>query len=106
MNAKSRRRAQERLRQTRNVAALQDLTGVHRTRNGTLALDWLTRTSRPRWRMLRLDGQWYDLGALRGSPNFTARSAVPHSYRRLSNAEERDVLNARRYSLAPWLFTE
>ncbi len=76
---------------------LRDLTGVARARNGRLAVNWITRALRPRWRMLRLDGQWYDRAALRdflrSRANRRAAGAalVPHS-RRAMTRKELDIL--------------
>ena len=44
---------------------MRELTGVRRSRNGRLAIDWLSRRQKPRWRMLSLDGQMYDRDRLR-----------------------------------------
>lgn len=59
-----------------------------RYRNGRLATNRVSRTQKPRWRMARLDGEWYDREGLRrwlarrpGEPR------VPGSGRRLTEAE-------------------
>ena len=67
---------------------LRVLAGVARARNGRLEINWISRTQRPRWRMVFLDGRWYEresLGRLldrRPSPE-----RVPASRRQLTTEE-------------------
>ena len=80
---------------------LRDLAGVMRARNGRLAVDWVSRRQEPRWRMLRLDGQWYDRRRLRALLASRPRpEVVPASRRRLSAAELAAVRDANPWRLA------
>lgn len=47
---------------------LRALTGMIRSRNGRLAIDWISRRQMQRYRMLRSPetGQWYDRRRLAG----------------------------------------
>ena len=59
--------------------------------NGRLALNWLGRRLKSRWRMVYLDGQWYDRAAIREW--IAARRErqlavyVPHSRRAFTDAD-------------------
>jgi hypothetical protein len=92
-------------REYRELAALKGIAEVHRTRDGRLAVNWLSRREVARWRMLALNGQWYDRGRLRqrvSSNTSQGRVAVvPHSSRRMTNAEVAEALNLNPWSLAP-----
>lgn len=83
-------------------AALANQLGLARQRNGRLEVDWLTRELRPRWRMIQLDGQWYDLEGLRArlasSPR--GRPEVPGSRRALTAEELAAILDPNPWSLA------
>lgn len=81
----------------REIDWLQDAIGTARTRNGRPALDWLSRRSKPRWRMLALNGQWYDRNSLRAR----RPTVVPHSRRPLTEAELATILDPNPWSLAP-----
>lgn len=77
---------------------LRDLADVARARNGRLEIDWLSRAQMPRWRMVELNGQWYDRDALRALLNRRPRpEAVPASRRALTVAELQRVRDP-----APW----
>lgn len=92
---------------------LQELTGVRRSRNGRLAIDWLSRRQKPRWRMVALDGQLYDRDRLRDRlqdrlrqrgtntaatvVNRAAVTVVPSTSRPLTPQEVAEVMNAN-----PW----
>jgi hypothetical protein len=39
---------------------LMDLTGVHRYRNGRMDVDFSSRGLQPRWKLVKVDGVWYD----------------------------------------------
>jgi hypothetical protein len=86
-------------RELRDLIVVRDLAGTHRTRNGRLAVNWFSRRSKARWRLVPLDGQWYDRARLRGAVAKNRR--VPHSMRPLTAEELADVLNAAPWSLAP-----
>lgn len=96
----NRRRNAARLRQ--DLAALRDAMDLHRTRNGRPAINWMSRRTLPRWRMVPLNGQWYERGRLARA--VTQSPSVPHSRRRLTPAELRNATNTEPYSLAPWRF--
>ncbi len=82
-----------------NVRAV---TGVRRVRNGRLAINRLSRAAKPRWRMILLDGQWYDRDRLRALvSNTRRRTAVPHSARALTAAELADVMDLEPWTLLP-----
>jgi hypothetical protein len=74
---------------------LGELAGVRRTRNGRLAVDWLSRRQVPRWRLVVLDGDWYARNGIRRRA--AARPAVPKTGRRLTDAERADLADAN-----PW----
>lgn len=77
------------------AARLAAAAGVARYRNGRLDIDWFSRSLRPRWRMVRLNGQWYDRDGVRGL------AAVPATRRRLTAAELAHVRDPAPWSLAP-----
>ena len=64
---------------------VQALLELHRARNGRLAPDMLSRRMQARWRMLFLDGQYYDRARLRRVVTRVgrARAVVPDSRRRM-----------------------
>lgn len=92
-------------REYRELAALKGIADIHRTRDGRLAVNWLSRRQQARWRMLAMNGQWYNRGRLRNSVRSNASRGkaplVPHSSRRMTNAELANALNASPWSLAP-----
>jgi len=72
----------------REAERLRVLAGVLRARNGRLAIDWLSRRQKPRWKMVALNGQWYDRDRLqRELKTRPPPAAVPASRRRLTQAE-------------------
>lgn len=81
------------------AARLAGHAGVARYRNGRLEVDWLSRSLAPRWRMVRLDGQWYDRQALRDAVRGGAVE-VPATRRRLSAEEVADAVNETPWSLS------
>jgi hypothetical protein len=88
-----------RINEMNNVRAV---TGVRRVRNGRLAINRLSRAAKPRWRMILLDGQWYDRDRLRALvSNTRRRTAVPHSARALTAAELADVMDLEPWTLLP-----
>lgn len=90
-----------------DLRQLQNTTQTSRVRNGRLAINWLSRRAIARWRMIPLDGQWYDRGRLKASVRAAAGpEAVPHSRRKLTPAELRNVMNSAPWSLAPWRNTK
>ena len=84
---------------------VREITGVRRVRNGRLAVNRISRATKPRWRMLALDGQWYDRDRLRelvvGARRDGRRTAVPHSTRALTAAELDAILNTNPWTLLP-----
>jgi len=92
-------------REYRELAELRGITQVHRTRNGRLQVDWLSRRSLPRYKMLALNGQWYDRRRLRDRIRSDRaagrRLSVPHSSRALTTAELAAATDPNPWSLAP-----
>lgn len=86
-------------REYRELNGLKAIAEVHRTRDGRLAVNWLSRRSKSRWKMVALNGQWYDRQRLRD--RVKNRPVVPHSSRRLAEAELAEILNLNPWSLAP-----
>lgn len=76
---------------------LRVLTGAARTRNGRLAIDWLSRAQKPRWRMLALDSQLYNRERMRQRIATTQRTVVPSTSRPLTARELAAALNTN-----PW----
>ncbi len=81
----------------RNVKNLADVT---RYRNGRLAIDVLARRQKPRWRMLFLDGDWYDRNRLRAE---LARLGefVPQTRRALRLGEILAIRDTQPWRLRP-----
>lgn len=75
---------------------LASTAGVARFRDGRLEPDWLSRDLRPRWRMLRLNGQWYNRNRLRD--RLEERGPQVPATRRALTAQE--LANARNTN--PW----
>lgn len=92
-------------REYRELAELRSIAQVHRSRNGRLQLNWLSRRALPRYKMLALDGQWYDRrrlrDRLRSDRAAGRRLVVPHSARALTAAELAAVADVNPWSLAP-----
>lgn len=81
------------------ATSLASTAGMARFRDGRLETDWLSRDLRPRWRMVRLNGQWYNRNRLRN--RVQARGPqVPATRRELTNAELDNVTNANPWSLS------
>jgi hypothetical protein len=78
---------------------VRDLARVARLRNGRLEVDWLSRRLEPRWRMLALDGRWYDRARLRDWLAATGRP--PPGRAALSVAERAAALDPEPWALAP-----
>lgn len=77
---------------------LQKDLELHRTRNGRLEMDYLSRTLMPRWKMVRIDGVYYDRKALadwlvRRGPH------APSSRKALSADVIADLRNATPYRI-------
>lgn len=77
---------------------LKELAGVARSRNGRLAVNWLSRQQKPRWRMVRMDSEWYDRDRMR---DWTIRRGefVPVSRRALTVAELVDLRDPNPWGL-------
>ena len=77
---------------------------MHRTRNGRLATNRISRRAISRWRMVRLDGEYYDRARLRAALADQKRRApgapptVPHSRRRMTAFEIDDLFDPN-----PWV---
>ena len=68
---------------------VRELLELHRARNGRLAPDMLSRRLQARWRLLFLDGQYYDRARLRRLVERVgrARAVVPDSRRRFGPSD-------------------
>lgn len=80
---------------------LRVLAGVARARNGRLATDWISRREKPRWKMIPLDGLWYNRERLRRF--MRARPPppiVPVSRRKLTSREVDAVFDTNPWRLA------
>lgn len=73
----------------RQAEALRAAARVMRARNGRLAVNWISRAQKPRWRMLPLDSTWYDRDRLRALA--AARAVVPSTSRPLTPMERRAI---------------
>lgn len=71
---------------------------LHRTRDGRLNLDMFSRTLRPRWTLIKIDGAYYDR---RGLARWLKErgSFVPSTRRRMINAEARNAANEKPYRI-------
>lgn len=91
----------------REAQAMRAAARVMRARNGRLAVDWITRTQKPRWHMLPLDSTWYDRGRLRalvaaragGVGAGGAGAVVPSTSRPLTRRELAAIANTNPWSL-------
>ena len=79
---------------------LRVLTRAARARNGRLAINWISRRQRPRWRMLRLDGDWYDRAALQALVRRRG-AQVPATRRALTAAELQELEDPNPWGLSP-----
>jgi hypothetical protein len=71
---------------------------MHRTRNGRLNVDFLSRRLMPRWKMIKIDGVYYERKAL--AEWLLRRGAyAPASRRPLTPAQSADVANANPYRI-------
>lgn len=63
--------------------------------NGRLALNWLGRRLKSRWRMVLLDGQWYDRAAIKAwiAARFDRELGVyvPHSRKAFTDEDLRKI---------------
>lgn len=83
---------------TAAAETLRDIAGVHRARNGRLDIDWISRSQKSKWRMVPLDGQWYNRAGLVALVSKRPKpERVPASRRELTNAELRDLTDPN-----PW----
>lgn len=71
-----------------------DDSGVARYLNGRLADDRMSRREVARWRLVRLDGVWYDRRRLADALRLAATRRVPHSRRLLTPADELELGDA------------
>jgi hypothetical protein len=69
-------------------------SGVARYLDGRLGDDRLSRREVARWRLVRLDGVWYDRARLAAQMRLAASRRVPHSRRLLTPAESADLESA------------
>lgn len=71
-----------------------DDSGVARYLDGRLAGDRLSRREVARWRLVRLNGVWYDRARLAAQMRLAAARRVPHSRRQLTPAESANLESA------------
>lgn len=88
-------------RRMNNAAA----AGMHRTRNGRLEVDQLSRRLQPRWKMVRVDGRWYDRRALAawllGHPGLATVPYAPASRAGIARNQVAAITDANPYRLWP-----
>lgn len=82
----------------KNLENLRDAAQVHRTRDGRLEMDRLSRTLRPRWTMIRMNGAYYDRKSLAGWLLSRGKFS-PATRRPLTAAEIANVENANPYGI-------
>ena len=85
---------------TRRNTAVRNIAGVKRYRDGRLAINVLSRRQKPRWRMLMLNGDWYDRDRLRAELQ-AAGFFVPQSRRPLTPNERGAARNLQPWTLGP-----
>lgn len=78
---------------------LRAIAGVARARNGRLAIDWISRRQKPRWRMVVLDGQHYNRDRLRRIVDRGRAVIVPRLKRPLTAAEVRAIRDPNPWTL-------
>lgn len=82
--------------------SLRALARMARARNGRLQINWVSRAQKPRWRMVFLDGQWYERDGLRALLDRRPKpEVVPASRRRMTNAELRALRDPNPWGLFP-----
>lgn len=80
---------------------LRVLAGMARARNGRLEINWISRYEKPRWKMIKLDGEWYDRERLKKMLDRRPKpEIVPGSRRRLTAAELDVIRDPSPWSLA------
>lgn len=72
-------------------------TGMHRGRDGRLDVDQFSRRLIPRWRMVRVDGRFFERKAL--ARWLLERGVSPVSRRPVTGAEFADATNANPYRI-------
>lgn len=78
--------------------SLANETELHRTRNGRLNVDMFSRTLKPRWTLIKMNGAYYDRKEL--AKWLKERGALaPSSRRRMTNAETRNVSDKNPYRI-------
>ena len=77
---------------------LRDAAQMHRTRDGRLDMDQLSRTMRPKWTMIRMNGAYYDRKGLAGWLLSRGKFS-PATRRPLTPAEIADVENANPHGI-------
>lgn len=82
---------------------LRVLAGMARARNGRLEINWISRYEKPRWKMIKLDGEWYDRERLKKLLDRRPKpEIVPGgSRRKLTAAELSLIRDTTPYSLDP-----
>lgn len=77
---------------------LANETQLHRTRNGRLNIDMFSRTLKPRWTLVKMNGAYYDRRQL--AEWLKQRGATtPFTRRRMTNKEIQNVGNKNPYRI-------
>lgn len=84
---------------SRDAEYLRQLAQLARVRNARLAIDWVSRRQKPRWRMLPLDSQFFDRQRLRDLVR--AKPVVPSTLRRLTPPEIEAAFDPNPWRLYP-----
>ena len=79
---------------------VRNIARVKRYRNGRLAVDVMSRRQKPRWRMLMMNGDWYDRDSLRAEMRAMGHF-VPQTRRALAQAEVAHIQNSEPWRLMP-----
>ena len=77
---------------------ISSMTDMHRTRNGRLDIDQFSRGLKPKWRMIRIDGAYFDRRKL--AEWLTTRGKfAPTTRRALTSREIEALQNANPYRI-------
>lgn len=86
------------VKDVKDLRNLKNAAQVHRTRDGRLDMNRLSRTARPRWTMIRMNGAYYDR---KGLANWllTRGKFSPETRRPLTAAEIANVENTNPHGI-------
>jgi hypothetical protein len=82
----------------KNLKNLKNAAEMHRTRDGRLDMDQLSRTMRPKWAMIRMNGAYYDRKGL-AEWLLSRGKFSPATRRPLTRAEIADVEDANPHGI-------